>query len=449
MFHRVLIASRGDAAHRVARTCRQRGVVSIGLRPDSTGDTAGDARTPCDETVAVSADPRLPAPPEVIIDAARRARADAVHPGYASPDGHVPLARALEAADLPFIGADPDAAELATNRASLREAVTRARARMPEAAASVSSTLAEALGAAEALGYPVALWPTDLDAPRPVGPLSNPAALEDAWAAVERGGHAPALVEQTIARPRILHVWILADGHGAVAPLCETERSVRIDGQTALEECPSPELSIRSDGETIRSAAFDVATRVAEELHCTGLITVELLLDVDRRLWVSQVSLGLPRLHAACERVTGVDLVALQLELGAGEPIPPSVLAVQPSGHAFEVALLAARGSDLDAPMARVHFPPAPHRSVRVVPTVAAGARVPLDDRPLLARVSTFAPIRHQAMLWLDRILAEHSFAPVASNAPMLRKILADHAFRAGQYDGSFFDRHILRKRGI
>lgn len=275
----------------------------------------------------------------------------------------------------------------------------------------------------------VAVVGTDLDV---LGALTDPMTIR---AAADRANVRTVENAVGLHRPRELSVLVAADSHGATAAIAECDRSLSSDGHTLIHETPSPELLFRSDGEAFRMALFDSARRVAGELRYAGLLEVVFQIDPAGLAWASDVKIGLPRHHTLMEMVTGVDLVALQLRIASGEAIPEELETTQPRGHALDASILAL--DQEDAAVSSYSVAPAPQGRVRATSSATVGLPLPADDRPLIAKLTTHAPIRHRALLSMDRMLAEMRAEPFATNVNTLRRILADYAFRAGQYDSA------------
>ena len=275
----------------------------------------------------------------------------------------------------------------------------------------------------------VAVVGTDLDV---LGALTDPTTVR---AAAERAHVRTVGDVQELYRPRQISVLVAADSHGATAAIAECDRSLSTSAQTLIHETPSPELLFRPDGEAFRMALFENARRLASELRYAGLLEVLFHVDPARLSWVADVKVGLPRHHTLIEMVTRTDLVALQLRIASGEAIPPELEHVEPRGHALDASILAL--DQQDAAVTSYSVAPAPQGRVRATSSATVGLPLPADDRPLIAKLTTSAPIRHQALLAMDRMLAEMSAEPFTTNVATLRQILGDYAFRAGQYDSS------------
>lgn len=370
MFEKVLILRRGEAATRVARTCRRLGVESIVVAPKD--EPASRHIEAADQILEVEFSEADGIPADLLPSILDQAKADAAHVGYQGQPGMFELASAAEKADVAVVG-------------------------------------------------------TDLDV---LGALTDPTTVAGA---AERGNVRSVGGAVSLDRPRELSVLVASDAHGSTAAIAECDRSLQMDGHTILQETPSPELSFRPDGEAFRMSLFESARRIAGELRYAGLLEVVFLIGPERRSWASEVKIGLPRHHTLIEMVTGTDLVALQLGIASGDPIPPEVDAIQSRGHALDASIvtLDQQGSAVET----FAVAPAPQGRIRATSSATVGLPLPADDRPLIAKLTTHAPIRHRAMLSMDRMLAEMRIEPFATNVQALRRILADYSFRAGQYD--------------
>jgi acetyl/propionyl-CoA carboxylase alpha subunit len=273
----------------------------------------------------------------------------------------------------------------------------------------------------------VAVVGTDLDV---LGALTDQATIS---AAAERAHVRTVLDGTDSSRPREIGVLVAADSHGETQAIAECDRSLSTSEHTLIHETPSPELLFRTDGEAFRMALFENARRLAAELRYAGLLEVRFHIDPSGLSWVSDVKIGLPRHHTLMEMVTGVDLVALQLRIASGERIPEEIEVIEPTGHALDASVLAL--DQQDAVVSSYSAAPAPEGRARATSSATVGLPLPADDRPLIAKLTTYAPIRHRALLSMDRMLAEMRVEPFSTNVQALRRVLCDYAFRAGQYD--------------
>ena len=273
----------------------------------------------------------------------------------------------------------------------------------------------------------VAVVGTDLDV---LGALTDQATIQ---AAAERAQVRTVNDREDSSRPREIGVLVAADSHGETIAIVECDRSLSTSDHTLIHESPSPELIFRTDGEAFRMSLFESARRLAAEIRYAGLLEIRFQIDPSGLSWMSDVSIGLPRHHTLIEMVTRLDLVALQLRIASGEPIPEELHTMKPRGHALDASILAF--DQQDAVVASYSVSPAPQGRVRATSSATVGLPLPADDRPLIAKLSTYEPIRHRALLSMDRMLAEMRVEPFSTNVQALRRVLSDYAFRAGQYD--------------
>ncbi|MGB5810392.1 MAG: biotin carboxylase N-terminal domain-containing protein [Polyangiales bacterium] len=378
MFETVLILRRGEAATRVARTCRRMGVTSIVV--SSKDEPASRHAGAADRVIEVSLDETGAISPDELPRIFEEAKADAVHLGYQGQPQMWELASAAEKADVAVVGTDLDVLGALTDPATLRSAAERARVKIAEDA--------------------VAMF-----------------------------------------RPREVSVLVAADSHGDTIAIAECDRSLSGNERTMIHESPSPMLFFLRDGDAFRMSLFESARRLSAELRYAGLLEILFELDPNGRAWVSNISIGLPRHHTLIEMVTKLDLVGQQLRIAAGEKLSDELKTLEPRGHALATSIFAM--SEADASVSSFSIAPAPQGRVQSAASATIGLPLPADDRPLIAKLTTYDPIRHRSLLAMDRMLAEMRAEPFDTNIESVRRVLADHAFRAGQYDTASVDRFV------
>jgi len=438
MIESVLIAERGEAAARVARSCKRLGIRVVGLRGDDS--SSGVHVAACDETltVATGADGRIPA--EAVAAAAIEAKVQVVHPGHAGARGQLALAKALAETSIGLVGPSLESLARLASPSSVREAVAEAGLTQPACSEPFGGDDDPRPFAAQ-LPAPWTVRAADAE----TDPFATPLVDEDdLFAEVvqrTRGNDVALVVEQAYHRSRVLEVPVLVDQAGTQEPLPERECSITVSGQRLLEESPSPALVFHGEGEAIRGFLLEAACAVTRALGATGLLLVRFALDADGRLAVIGVRPGLPVQDAITGMTTGLDLVEFQLEIAAGRPLAARVTEVEPTGHGCGAWLVAPSNETFDAVVEELRWPPFPQGKVRTEPSASVGSTVPPDDRPRIAKITTYAPTRHQALLLLDRVLTESRVAPYQTNQRLLGQIIGDEAFRAGRYDTEFVRR--------
>jgi acetyl/propionyl-CoA carboxylase alpha subunit len=241
----------------------------------------------------------------------------------------------------------------------------------------------------------------------------------------------------------------VADGAGDVVTVGDRECSIQRNGLRLLDESPAPALSGSERALRTRDAIWDAAQRFAKEAGFVGTGAVEFLIDTQGEAYFLEMRPRLQVAHGISEMCSNIDLVEAQLVIAAGQPIPAEIKRAIPSGHAMEVRITAEQVNRNFAPatgeVSEVRWPNASPGRLRIEASIQPGSKVTTDYDAMVAKVITFAPTRHAALLLLDRVLSESAIVPLPTNNTFLRRILASEAFRAGQYDVTFVEQ-MLKK---
>jgi propionyl-CoA carboxylase alpha chain len=443
----VLVANRGEIARRVFRTCRRLGLASVAVFSDADADAPhvreADAAVRLPGASAAETYLRV----ELLIDAARRAGADAVHPGYGFLSENAGFARAVQDAGLTWIGPPPDAIAAMGSKIEAKRLMSRAGVPVLAAldpAALRDGDLPVLVKASAGGGGRGMRTVRDLDAL----PAELAAARAEAQAAF---GDPTVFCEPYLATARHIEVQVFADSHGTVWAIGERECSIQRRHQKVIEEAPSP-LVDRLPG--MRDALFEAARAATKVIGYTGAGTVEFLADDTGRFFLLEMNTRLQVEHPVTECTTGLDLVALQLEVAAGGRLaadPPA-----PSGHAIEARLYAedpradwqpqtGRLHRLDVPGVTAAFEaPAVPSGLRLDSGVQSGSDVSVHYDPMLAKLIAWAPTRQQAARTLSAALSQAAVHGVTTNRDLLVNVLRHKAFLGGDTDTAFFDRHGL-----
>ena len=440
---RLFIANRGEIARRVIRTCRSLGISPIAVfsTVDSGGAWVAEADAAVELPGAASADTYLRA--DLLVDAARRAGADAVHPGYGFLAEDAAFAQAVLDAGLVWVGPPP---------AAIASMGSKVDAKALVAAAGVPVLPSWAPGEVPAdARYPLLVKAAHGGGGRGMRVVRAPGELADAVAAAEREaaasfGNGLVFVERWLERSRHVEVQVLADRHGSVVAVGERDCSVQRRHQKIVEEAPA------AIPDPLRQRLFDAAVAAARSVGYVGAGTVEFLVGADEDAGGEPAFLEMnTRLqveHPVTEAVTGLDLVALQLSIAEGDPLPfdapPPV-----RGHAIEARLYAEdpdpRGTPPGTPGAlSAGWRPSTgtlHRiavpgDVRVDAGVVDGDAVSAHYDPLLAKVVAHGPSRAAAARKLAAALAGASLHGLVTNRDLLVRVLRSDGFAAGPHTG-------------
>jgi propionyl-CoA carboxylase alpha chain len=444
MITSVLVANRGEIARRVFRTCRSLGIGCVAVYSDADADSP--------HVLEADAAVRLPGhtPGEtylrgaLLIEAAGRAGADAIHPGYGFLSENADFARAVIDAGLVWIGPPPPAIDQMGSKIAAKELMAAAGVPILSSVEPVDPgdfpVLIKASAGGGGRGMRIVRTPADL-------PGELEAARSEAASAF---GDPTVFCEPYLETGRHIEVQIMADTHGTVWAVGERECSIQRRHQKVIEEAPSP-LVERTPG--MRAKLFEAARSAAAAIGYTGAGTVEFLADEQGRFFFLEMNTRLQVEHPVTECTTGLDLVRLQLLVAQGVELPASPPAAQ--GHAIEVRLYAEDPAQEWRPQSgtlhRLAIPgvateftvPAAH-GLRLDSGVRDGSVVGVHYDPMLAKVIAFAPTRPEAALGLAGALANARIHGLATNRDLLVRVLRHAEFLAGNTDTAFLDRHGL-----
>lgn len=433
-FESVLIANRGEIARRIIRTLRERGIRSIAVYSD--GDATAPHVREADEAVRLGPDPASESylRTEAVIAAARATGAEAIHPGYGFLSESVELARACAEAGIVFIGPGIRALDVAGDKARAREHVS-AHGVPVIPGFSAEGLSDEEIGArAEDIGFPLLVKPSAGGGGKGMEIVRDVAALPGALASARRiagaaFGDENLILERLIESPRHIEVQIFGDSHGQVVAYGDRECTLQRRHQKVIEEAPAPGLSA-----ALRQRLADTAVAAARSLDYIGAGTVEFLLESARPddFFFIEMNTRLQVEHPVTEAVTGLDLVALQIEVAAGGHV---AAVPAPKGHAVEARVYAESPERGFLPsVGRILQFRAPE-GVRTDAAVETGSEVSASYDPMIAKVIAHAPSRAEALTGLDAALAETVVLGVETNIAFLRALCADPRVRAGDMD--------------
>ena len=376
-----------------------------------------------------------------IIEVARRSGATAIHPGYGFLSENADFAQAVAEAGLVFVGPPAAVQRLLGEKTAARRLARVAEVPVAEGTEPLTDVAAARVAAAN-IGYPVLLKPAGGGGGKGMRMVRKEEEFETAWRAAT--GEAttafgqPALyIERAIWNARHIEMQILADNTGNVVWLGERDCSVQRRHQKLIEETPGPSV-----GDGLREELGAAAVRIARAAKYENAGTVEFLVGGDQHFYFLEVNTRLQVEHPITEMVTGLDLVALQLRIAGGEPLPFAQADVVRSGAAIECRITAEdpRAGFLPASgvIALVREPAGP--GVRVDSALYAGMTVPTDYDPLLAKVIAYGRDRIEAIARMRRALEEMRVSGVPTSLAFHRSALFHQDFVTGRYDTGFIE---------
>ena len=437
-FARVLIANRGEIAVRIARTLREMDIESVAVYSDADANAVhvevADVALRIGPAQAAASYLNIPA----LLEAAKAAGAEAVHPGYGFLSENPAFARAVEGAGLVWIGPSPDTQELLGNKLAARRAVGDAQ--VPIVPGLLMPLGGETSPEQSAVRYPAMLKAAAGGGGRGMRRVEAADQLASVIAGARREAESafgdPTLyLEQLIDPARHVEVQLLGDRHGNLVCLGERDCSIQRRHQKLVEESPSPAVD-----PALRERLFDSARRVAGTVAFQNAATVEFLVDDDGGHYFLEMNTRLQVEHGVTELVTGLDLVAWQILIAAGEPLPTAVMETSPRGHAIEVRVYAedpyAGFRPVGGTVTTWRLPGGP--GVRVDEAVRPGLALTPEYDPLLAKVMAHAAGRPAAVARLRRALDEMLTGGVQTDLGFHRWLVDHPGFVAGRYDTGF-----------
>jgi len=441
-FRKILIANRGEIALRVMRSARALGFRTVAVY--STADA--DARHVQEADQAVCIGEPLPSQSYLcipaILEAAALAGADAVHPGYGFLAENEAFARACKEAGLVFIGPSPEAIAAMGHKAGAKTLMQAAG--VPCIPGYQGSDQSDARFAAEAarIGFPVMIKAAAGGGGRGMrlAPSAKafPALLQSARSEAESAfGNPELILERAIVAPRHIEIQVFADRYGHAIHLGERDCSVQRRHQKIIEEAPSPAVDA-----SLRERMGATAVAAAKAIGYEGAGTLEFLLDGEGNYYFMEMNTRLQVEHPVTEAITGLDLVALQLRVAAGEPLPLAQEQVRFDGHAIEVRLCAEDATQGFMPqsgtMVLWQMPP----QLRVEDALRSGAEIPPFYDSMIAKLVAHGRTREEARRKLMSGLEDAVALGVTTNQFFLQRCLAHPVFAAGGASTAFIDQH-------
>ncbi|MEM7343439.1 MAG: acetyl/propionyl/methylcrotonyl-CoA carboxylase subunit alpha [Chloroflexota bacterium] len=442
--NKILIANRGEIAVRILRTAQALGYETVAIFSEV------DAEAPhvnlADQAVRLG-------PAEVdqsylnserILAAAEKSGADAIHPGYGFLSENPPFAQQVIEAGLTWIGPPPTAMEIMGNKAAAKRAIADTTVPCVSGYDGADQSDEMLISAAESIGYPVMVKASAGGGGRGMRLVEQsdalPAALANARSeALKAFGSDELLLEKAIINPRHIEVQIFGDTHGNIIHLGERDCSIQRRHQKVVEEAPSPAVSAE-----LRTQLGQAAVDVAKAVDYYGAGTVEFLLDETGQFYFIEMNTRLQVEHPVTEMITGLDLVAWQLLVAEGEPLPLKQGDIDLTGHAIEVRLYAEdpQNGFLPSTGQIYSWHPPQGEGVRVDHGLDAGMAITPYYDAMIAKLITRGETRAIACRRLRRALQQTVIFGVETNRQFLLETIDHPIFAAGEATTAFIEQH-------
>ena len=442
MFHKVLIANRGEIAVRIIRACRELGVATVAVFSEADR-TALHAQL-ADEAICIgpanTADSYLNI--KAILAACEVTGADALHPGFGFLSENAAFARMCEKCGVAFIGPPASSMEQMGDKSMAKATMKASGVPVVPGSDGEVPSLSDARRIAEEIGYPVMVKASAGGGGRGIRRVDAPSQLEAALTAAKEEalrffGDDGVYIEKFIEDPRHVEIQILADSYGNVVSLGERDCSLQRRNQQLLEECPCPIMTPAH-----RKAMGQAAVKAAVACGYRSAGTVEFLLE-GKEFYFMEMNPRIQVEHPITEMVTGIDLVKTQIRIAAGEPLPFRQEDVKLAGHAIECRINAENPAQNFRPcpgrISALHMPGGP--GIRIDSAVYQGCEITPYYDSMIAKLITYAPTREEALMKMKWALAEFIVEGVDTNIDFQLNLIKDADVEAGRYDIGFLSR--------
>ncbi|MDI3487767.1 MAG: pyruvate carboxylase subunit [Methanosarcinales archaeon] len=441
MFNKVLVANRGEIAIRIMRACRELGVRSVAVYSDADRNALfakyADEAYPIGESPPTKSYLNI----ERILDVARKAECEAIHPGYGFLAENAAFARACEQEGIVFIGPSSHSIEQMGSKIGSKNIMKRAGIPVIPGFDEPLESAQHARQVAEEIGYPVILKASAGGGGMGMQIVKDSSEIEGAFeraksVAMSAFGDATIFMEKYLLEPRHIEFQVLGDLKGNIVHLNERECSIQRRHQKLIEETPSPLMTPE-----LREEMGRVAKKVARRINYHNAGTVEFVysrgnfyfLEMNTRIQVE---------HPITEMTTGIDIVKEQFKIAAGEPISFSQEDVHIHGHAIECRINAEDPLNDFRPtpskIRRYRSPGGP--GVRVESGVHMGYEIPPYYDSMISKLSVWGRTREEAISRMERALYEYVIVGVLTNIPFHKAVMRNERFRSGDYNTHFIE---------
>ena len=442
--HKLLVANRGEIALRIMRSAKEMGIQTVAVFSE-IDRTALHVKF-ADEAYCIG-----PAPSsesylrmDKIIDAAKNAGADAIHPGYGFLSENEDFADLVKDAGIIFVGPSGDSMRTMGSKLAAKEAVAKFNVPLVPGTSTPIANVDEAKAIAKKIGYPILIKASAGGGGKGMRVVENEnefqsqmdRAISEATASF---GDGAVFIEKYIAKPRHIEFQIFGDQHGNVVHLFDRECSIQRRHQKVVEEAPSPVLTTE-----LRKKMGEAAVNAAKAANYYNAGTIEFILDEDMSFYFLEMNTRLQVEHPVTEMITGLDLVKLQIKIAQGEKLPFTQEQLSIRGHAIEVRVCAEDPSNNFLPdigtLQTYRIPQGD--GVRVDGGYEEGMTIPVQYDPLLAKLVVYAETRELAMDKMIRAIKDFEITGIETTLGFGKFVMGHEAFRSGNFNTRFIENH-------
>ncbi len=441
MFHKILIANRGEIAVRIIRCCRELGIKSVAIYSEADRDAMHTRLA--DEAVCVG-----PAPANLsylnipsVMAAAEVTHAEAIHPGYGFLAENADFADIVIESGYTWIGPTPQSMRDMGDKVTAKALMQQAGVPLIPGSDGAVSSVEEANAVAERCGYPIIIKAAAGGGGRGMKVVYQQASLTNAFLmaqseAAAAFGNDTVYIEKYLEAPRHIEVQVLGDHHGNIVHLFERECSIQRNNQKVMEEAPSPFCS-----DATRQKLYQAAIAAAKSVDYRSAGTIEFLMNADQSFYFIEMNTRIQVEHPVTEWITGVDLIEWQIRVAAGERLAFKQSNLKRKGHAIECRINAEHPFKFTPAPGTIELFHAPGgRSVRIDAAIYSGYTIPPFYDSMIGKVITHARTREKCLRRMQRAIEELVVSGLTTNQELHRRLLANPALQAGDFNIHFLE---------
>ncbi len=444
MINKILIANRGEIAVRIIRTCKEMNIKTVAVYSDADRDSMHVRYA--DEAIHIGASPSNESYliKEKIIEATKKTKAEAIHPGYGFLSENAEFARKVRQSGIIFIGPSSHSISTMGDKIIARQTAIKAGIPVVPGTTSPITSIKEAIKVSKDIGFPLIIKASAGGGGKGMRLVEKEEDLENMLRlakgeAMASFGDDSLYIEKYITSPHHIEFQILADKYGNVIHLCERECSIQRRHQKVLEESPSPHITPE-----LRKVMGEAAVAIAKAVDYEGAGTVEFLVDDVGNYYFLEMNTRLQVEHPITEHVIGLDLVKEQIRIADGQVLPYSQEDIRQQGHAIECRICAEdpENNFMPDPGLILHITEPLGFGVRTDTYVYKGYRIPIYYDPLISKLIVWGRTRKDAINRMKRALYEYKISGIKTSIPFLLRILDVPDFIDGKYDTHFIPKN-------
>lgn len=446
MIKKILIANRGEIAHRIIKACRELGITSVAIYSEADKNALHVRRA--DEAYLIGPSPANESylNKEKIIKLAKDIGADAIHPGYGFVSENPEFIRMVEQSGIIFIGPSSKSVELMGEKTSARRLMKLHNVPIVPGTTEPIKNIDEGKKISSEIGYPVMLKAAAGGGGKGMRKIDREEDFEESYnraknEALKAFGNDDVYIEKFIEHPKHIEVQILADKFGNYIHLFERECSVQRRHQKVIEEAPSIAVD-----EVTRKNITQAAVNAARACNYYNAGTIEFLMDKNKKFYFLEMNTRLQVEHPVTEMITGIDLVKQQIKIAGGEKITLQQEDLKIHGHAIECRIYAEDVDNNFAPSTGkiIHHRLTSGPGIRIDRGIDVLSEVPIYYDPMLSKVIAWGIDREEAIARMKRALGEYQISGVITNIPVFNWVLRQKTFLDGTFDINFLDNEFM-----